>query len=143
MNSQPINILLVEDNSDHADLIIMALRENDIDYEVYVVYNAERALEFLDRKGEYTEAPFPSLILLDIKLPGMSGIELLARIKNNPDWRSIPVVMLTTSANDKDIVESYGFGANSYVIKPVEFERFVEVLRDLKIYWLITNRLPG
>ena len=142
MNQQPIEILLVEDNPDHRDLILMTFQENHIQNNIHYVSTGEAALDFLHQRGNYQDAPHPGLILLDIKLPGISGVEVLEKIKDDQQFKMIPVVMLTTSANDKDIVESYGNGANSYVVKPVEYEQFVETLRDLQFYWVITNHLP-
>lgn len=142
MNNPPIDILLVEDNADHAELILMVLRENHIQNEVRVIPNAEAALDYLQRSLKEMDIPTPGLVLLDIKLPGMSGVELLQEIKGDTQLKPIPVVMLTTSANDKDIIESYNHGANSYVVKPVDYQQFVKVLQELKFYWLITNQLP-
>ncbi len=142
MPDEIIDILLVEDNPDHKELILMVLNENLVNNEVHDVSTAEAALDFLYQRGDYPDAPRPGLILLDIKLPGMNGIELLGAIKGDQHLKSIPVVMLTTSADDRDIVESYGYGANSYVIKPLEYEQFEKTLKQLKIYWLITNCLP-
>lgn len=143
MTKHPINILLVEDNPDHRDLILMSLRENRIQNEIFTKVTAEAALEYLQDCALDQDCLLPGLILLDIKLPGMSGIELLQLIKEDPTLQTIPVVMLTTSANDKDIVESYKHGANSYVVKPVDYQQFAKALKELKFYWLIINQLPS
>ena len=134
VNSQPIDILLVEDNPDHVELILEALRNNHILNEVHVATDGEKALDFLCQRGEYTDAPRPRLILLDIKLPKVNGIEVLRRIKADLKLKSIPVVMLTTSAGEEEIVKSYSCGANSYVVKPVDFEQFTEAVRQLGFY---------
>lgn len=142
MEKKPVDILLIEDNPDHAELILMVLKENHIHNEVHVEATAEDGLEYLNRSEVDAEVPRPGLILLDIKLPGMSGVECLQVIKNDPRFKTIPIIMLTTSADDKDIIESFGNGANSYVVKPVDYQQFVKVLQELKFYWLITNHLP-
>ncbi|MEA3339630.1 MAG: response regulator [Chloroflexota bacterium] len=137
-----VDILLVEDNPDHVELILKALRDNDVLNQVHVVTNGEEALDFLYQRGEYAGAPRPGLVLLDIKLPRMDGIEVLRRIKADADLKSIPVVMLTTSVSDEEMVESYDYGANSYIVKPVDFEQFVEVIKELKLYWPTINSSP-
>ncbi len=142
MDRKSVDILLIEDNPDHVELILKALRGNNLLNEVHVVVSGEEALEFLYQRGKYTETPRPGLILLDIKLPGMDGIEFLRRIKADPNLKSIPVVMLTTSAGEKEILESYNCGANSYIVKPVDFEQFVKVIKDFKLYWVLVNSLP-
>lgn len=142
MNPRPVDILLIEDNPDHAELIIKALRNNGVLNEMHVVTSGEAAMDFLSQQGAYANAARPGLILLDIKLPGMDGIEFLRWIKADPKLKPIPVVMLTTSAGEKEIVESYRWGANSYIVKPVDFEQFVKVIKDVKLYWMVVNSLP-
>lgn len=143
MNPQPVDILLVEDNADHVELILKALRNNNILNQVHVASNGEEALDFLYQRGNYADAPRPGLILLDIKLPGVDGIEVLRLIKADVKLRQIPVVMLTTTSDEKEVVKSYSLGANSYIVKPVDFEHFIKVIKDLKLYWLIINSLPA
>lgn len=143
MNPQPVDILLVEDNADHVELILKALRNNNILNEVHVASNGEEALDFLYQRGNYADAPRPGLILLDIKLPGVDGIEVLRLIKADVKLRQIPVVMLTTTSDVKEVVKSYSLGANSYIVKPVDFEHFIKVIKDLKLYWFIINSLPA
>jgi len=143
MNPQPVDILLVEDNADHVELILKALRNNNILNEVHVASNGEEALDFLYQRGNYADAPRPGLILLDIKLPGVDGIEVLRLIKADVKLRQIPVVMLTTTSDEKEVVKSYSLGANSYIVKPVDFEHFIKVIKDLKLYWFIINSLPA
>lgn len=140
MDPQSVDILLVEDNPDHVELILRTLRENNVVNQVHVVTNGEEALDFLYQRGKYADAPRPVLILLDIKLPRVDGIEVLRRIKADPELRSIPVVMLTTSAGEQEIVESYSCGANSYIVKPLDFDQFVKAIKALKLYWLVVNR---
>jgi two-component system response regulator len=142
MDKKSVDILLIEDNTDHVELILKALRDNNVLNEVHVVASGEEAIDFLYQRGEYANAAQPGLILLDIKLPGIDGIELLRRIKADPKLKPIPVVMLTTSAGEKEIVESYNCGANSYIVKPVDFEHFVKVIKELKLYWMVVNSLP-
>ena len=142
MGQKSVDILLVEDNADHVELIVKALRNNNVLNEVHVVTSGEEAMDALHQRGSYFDKARPGLILLDIKLPGMDGIEFLRRIKADPKLKPIPVVVLTTSAGEKEIVESYSCGANSYIVKPVDFEQFVKVIKDLKLYWLVVNSLP-
>ena len=140
MDPQSVDILLVEDNPDHVELILRTLRENNVVNQVHVVTNGEEALDFLYQRGKYADAPRPGLILLDIKLPRVDGIEVLRQIKADPELKSMPVVMLTTSAGEQEILESYSCGANSYIIKPLDFDQFVKAIKTLKLYWLVVNR---
>jgi two-component system response regulator len=141
-NLRSVDFLLVEDNPDHVELILKVLQDNNILNLVHVVTNGEKALDFIYQREEYADAPRPGLILLDIKLPRVDGTEVLRRIKADPKLESIPVVMLTSSVSEQEMVESYSRGANSYIIKPVGFEQFTEVIKDLKLYWLVVNVLP-
>ena len=124
------------------ELIIRVLQDNNVLNEVYVVTNGEDALDFLYQRGAYADARRPGLILLDIKLPRVDGIEVLRQIKADAKLKAIPVVMLTTSAGEREMVESYHYGANSYIVKPVDFEQFVKAIKELKLYWLVLNSLP-
>jgi len=142
MGPKSVDILLIEDNPDHVELILKALRDNNVLNEVHVVSDGEEALEFLYQRGKYMEAPRPGLILLDIRLPGMDGIEFLRQIKADPKLKLLPVVVLSTSEEKKDIMGCYGCGANSYIVKPVDFRQFEKVIKDLKLYWLVVNSLP-
>ncbi len=142
MDRKSVDILLIEDNPDHVELILKALRGNNLLNEVHVVASGEEAIDFVYQRGGYANVARPGLILLDIKLAGMDGIEFLRRIKADPKLKPIPVVMLTTSAGEKEIAESYNCGANSYIVKPVDFERFVKVIKELKLYWMVVNSLP-
>ena len=145
MKGKPVDILLVEDNPDHVELTIKALKQNNILNEVYVVNDGQEALDFMYHRGKYADEknfPRPGLILLDIKLPKVDGIEVLKQLKDDPQFKSIPVIMLTTSDRDEEIAKSYAGGANSYVVKPMDFEEFMKKVRELKLYWTITNSLP-
>ena len=145
MQGKPVDILLVEDNPDHAELTIKALKQNNVSNEVYVVNDGQEALDFMYHQGKYADEkdfPRPGLILLDIKLPKVDGIEVLKQLKDDPQFKSIPVIMLTTSDRDEEIAKSYADGANSYVVKPMDFEEFMKKVRELKLYWTITNSLP-
>lgn len=137
-----ISILLVEDNQDHAELTLKALENGN---RVVWVKDGEEALDYLQRRGRFATngaAPRPGLILLDVNLPKVSGHEVLKRVKADDDLRSIPVVMLTTSDRDEEVAASYRSGVNSFVTKPVRFSDFVERIKALKGYWVVTNRLP-
>jgi len=144
-NAQPVNIILIEDNEDHAILIQKALRDNGVVNDIRVLSTGEQALDYLLRRGAYADAatsPRPGLILLDIRLPGIDGFEVLKTIKQDADLKVIPVVMLTASARDNDIAAGYANGANSYVQKPVDFAKFLETVKKLRMYWLLVNELP-
>lgn len=137
-----VPILLVEDNVDHAELTMRALRDGNVLNEVFWVKDGEEALEFLYRRGRWSNgarAPKPGLVLLDIKLPKLDGHGVLRHIKSDPELRTIPVVMLTTTTREEEIAESYQAGANSFVSKPVQFVEFVEKVRTVKLYWVLTN----
>jgi two-component system response regulator len=142
MGPRSVDILLVEDNADHVELIVKALRDSNVLNKVHAVISGEEAMDFLCQRGAYVDSAQPGLILLDIKLPGMDGIELLKWIKADPKLKPIPVVVLSTSASDREIMESYRHGANSYVVKPVDFKHFAKVIKELKLYWMGVNRLP-
>jgi CheY-like chemotaxis protein len=145
MKGKPVDILLVEDNPDHAELTLKALKQNNILNEVYWVSDGQEALDFMYHRGKYADektSPRPGLILLDIRLPKVDGLEVLKQLKADPQLKSIPVIMLTTSDRDEEVAESYGAGANSYVVKPMDFEDFMKKVRDLRLYWTITNSLP-
>jgi two-component system response regulator len=140
-----VPILLVEDNEDHVILIKKALRDNGLVNDIRVVTSGEAALDYLSRAGEYADpasSPRPGLVLLDLKLPGIDGIEVLKTIKQDARLRLIPVVMLTTSASESEVVASYNYGANSYIQKPVDFAKFVNTVRSLHMYWLLLNTPP-
>ena len=135
------HILLVEDNPDDEALTIRAFKKNDIHHKIAVVRDGAEAVDHLlaiDRG----DAPAPVLILLDLKLPKVDGIEVLRQTKADPRTRMIPIVILTSSTQDKDIVESYQLGVNSYMQKPVDFQQFTESVHQLGLYWLVYNQPP-
>jgi two-component system response regulator len=137
-----LSILLVEDNQDHAELTLKALQNGN---QVFWVKDGQEALDFLERKNRWADAnaaPRPGLILLDINLPKVGGHEVLRRIKADESLRSIPVVMLTTSDRDEEVAATYRAGVNSFVTKPVRFSDFIDRIKNVKGYWVLTNRLP-
>ena len=138
-------ILLVEDNPDDEMLTIRALKKNNILNEVIVVRDGAQALDYLFAEGEYAGRDLdnrPEVILLDLKLPKISGLEVLKRIKSDERTKLLPVVVLTTSTEDQDLISSYEFGANSYIRKPVDFDQFIQAIGQLGLYWLVLNEAP-
>lgn len=136
-----LDILLVEDNSDHARLCMRALSDGQLVNPVHWVKDGQQALDYLFPGGTSTPSP-PGLILLDINLPKVSGLDVLKRVKTDERLRIVPVIMLTTSDRDEEVVRSYGSGANSFITKPVKFGEFSEKVRSLKLYWMLVNRGP-
>jgi len=143
MNHAPIEILLVEDNPGDVRLTKEALRESKVSTRMHVVLDGVQALAFLHREGEYATVPRPDLILLDLNLPRKSGREVLAEIKGNEDLRRIPVVILTTSQAEQDIIETYNLHANAYVNKPVDLDQFIKVVKSIEDFWFEIVRLPN
>jgi two-component system response regulator len=138
-------ILLVEDNPDDEELTLRALKKNNIGNELFVVHDGAEALEFLFCTGAYAERDprkKPDVILLDLKLPKVDGLEVLRRIRAEESTRLLPVVILTSSKEEQDRINGYKLGANSYVRKPVDFTEFVDAVRQLGLYWLILNEAP-
>lgn len=139
-------ILLVEDNPDDEALTLRALKKNDFQNEVIVARDGAQALDYLFATGEHEEehatGVVPQLVLLDLKLPRVNGLEVLRRIRADERTRLLPVVILTSSREQRDLVEGYGCGANSYIRKPVDFGQFVEAVRQLGLYWLVLNETP-
>jgi two-component system, response regulator len=145
MDLEQIEILLVEDNPADAEMTLRALRRNNLANKVYWVKDGEQALDYMFRNGAYAERGpniEPKLILLDIKMPKVDGIEVLRRLKANETTRTVPVVVMTSSNEERDVVESYRLGVNSYIVKPVQFEAFLETVAKIGLYWVITNRVP-
>ena len=146
MASSGVEILLVEDNNDDEDLTLHAFKKHNLTNKVHVVRDGAEALEFIFCTGRYANRRIterPKVILLDIKLPLVDGLEVLRRIKEDERTRTIPVVMLTSSREERDLFESYRLGVNSYITKPVDFEQFTEAARSLGMYWLLLNRPPA
>jgi two-component system response regulator len=142
MSKQPI--LLVEDNLNDVELTLRALERNNIANHVVVAHDGDEALQLLfgGRSGQEKLMVLPQLILLDIKLPKVDGLDVLRRIREDEHTRFIPVVMLTSSQEEQDLLTSYTYGANSYIRKPVDFTAFVEAVRQLGVYWLLLNEVP-
>ena len=138
-----IEILLVEDNADEAELTMEALQEGKMRTRIHWVEDGEEAMQFLRRKGRHVNAPRPDLVLLDLRLPKMSGQEVLAEIKQNPLWKRIPVVIMTSSEDEKDILGAYDRHANCYVTKPVDLDKFMAAVRSIEDFWLALVRLPA
>ena len=137
-------ILLVEDNDDDAELALLAFRKSKVKNEILRVRDGVEALDFLYCRGEHAQRTpgMPEVVLLDLNLPRMDGLELLRCLRADPATKLIPVVILTSSSEDQDVLRSYDLGANSYVRKPVNFEQFVEAARHLGLYWLVLNQPP-
>ena len=141
-----VEILIVEDTSEDLDLALRALRKAKITNRIQVAHDGEEALEFIFCEGPFAERKMedgPKVILLDLKLPKIDGLEVLQRIKSDPRTKSIPVVVLTSSREQNDVVESYNLGVNSYIVKPVNFEQFSEAVQKLGMYWLLINHPPS
>jgi len=141
----PAEILLVEDNPQDAELTLHALKKHRLANHINLVRDGEEALDFIFARSKYSSrknAKPPKVIFLDLKLPKVNGLEVLAEIKSNPLTKKIPVVILTSSAEDPDIKSAYELGANSYVVKPVEFESFVQAVSNTGLFWLLVNEVP-
>ncbi len=140
-----VEILLVEDNPNNVELTLIALKENKLANNVQIAHDGEEALEFIFSTGKYSGRDInlkPKVILLDLKLPKVDGIEVLRKIRSDERTKTIPVVVLTSSKEERDIVETYKLGVNSYIVKPVQFENFVKVVKELGLYWLVVNQPP-
>ena len=140
-----LDILLVEDNETDAELCMRALKKHNLANDVVWVKDGAEALDFIFRTGSYAGVPNhvrPKVILLDLRLPKVDGIEVLRRLKSDEATREIPVAVLTSSKEDRDLKECYRLGVNSYIAKPVEFDQFVDTIAKLGLYWLVINRVP-
>jgi two-component system response regulator len=145
-NPDAIEIILIEDNPHDAELVLRALKKHGLTNKLQLLQDGAEALDFIFATGAYAERDLnhrPKLILLDLKLPKVDGLEILRRLKGDERTRSIPVVVMTSSQEEKDIVESYSLGVNSYIVKPVDFDKFVQSVADLGLYWLLLNKVPG
>jgi CheY-like chemotaxis protein len=142
MNAEPQEIMLIEDNLDHAELAMRSLKEHRVANVVRHFTDGESALDYLFHRNQFagTAAPRPMLILLDLRIPKVDGLEVLAQVKTSEETSTIPVVVLTTSEAERDLASAYQHHANSYVVKPVDFAKFGELMNDLGFYWLAWNR---
>lgn len=143
MNSDELDILLVEDNQDDIDLALHALRREKLANRIFVARDGEEALDFLFCRGTFASRSFdhpPKLVLLDLKLPKVDGMEVLKQLKNDPRTKTIPIVIMTSSREERDLVNTYNLGANSYIQKPVDFEQFRNTVKTAGLYWLVINQ---
>jgi two-component system, response regulator len=141
-----MEILLVEDNPEDVEITLRAFKKYNLSNKIHVLRDGEEALECIFCTGRYADrsvGSHPRLILLDLKLPKVDGIEILQRCKADPRTKRIPVVILTSSREERDLVDGYNFGVNSYVVKPVDFSHFTEAVRQLGLYWMVINQLPS
>lgn len=143
IRGEPIEILLVEDSPDDADLTMDALRDGRVRNRITHVEDGMQAMAFLRREGKYADAPRPDLILLDLNLPKKSGREVLAEVKQDPDLRRIPVVIMTSSDDEKDILAAYNLYVNCYVTKPVDLDQFIGVVKSIEQFWFTIVKLPA
>ncbi len=142
---QIVDLLLIEDRPEDAELALMALQESHMANSILWLKNGEEALDFLFARNEYVDRkglPLPKMVLLDLKMPKIDGIEVLRELRSNPDTAAIPVVVLTTSREQQDLYEAYKLNVNSYIVKPVNFDGFMKSVRDIGFYWLILNEPP-
>ncbi len=145
MNGDALVILLVEDNADHAELIMRCFEEHRVANRVYHLSDGETALHYLTGVAAYadrTQYPLPHLILLDLRIPKIDGLQVLTRIKKDDQLRQIPVVVLSSSENEKDLLTAYENYVNSYVVKPLDFQKFMQLMEELNFYWLGWNKVP-
>lgn len=145
MNLGELDILLVEDNQDDMDLALHALQRGKVANRIFVVRDGEEALDFLFCRGNYAERSFehpPKLVLLDLKLPKVNGMEVLKLIKSDARTKTIPIVIMTSSKEERDLVSGYNLGANSFIQKPVDFDQFRDTIKTVGLYWLIINQPP-
>lgn len=146
MNSKENTILLVEDNPDDEALTLRAFKKSNLGNDVVVARDGVEALDYLFGTGAYAGRnpnELPHLVLLDLKLPKLDGLEVLERVRSNPITRLLPVVILTSSKEQEDLINSYSLGANSYIRKPVDFNQFIQAIQHLGLYWLVLNELPS
>jgi two-component system, response regulator len=145
MNPKELDILLVEDSQEDIDLALHSLRREKLANSIFIVRDGAEALDFLFCRGAFSERSFdhpPKLVLLDLKLPKVNGMEVLKQLKNDARTRTIPVVIMTSSKEERDLVAGYDLGVNSYIQKPVDFEQFRETVKTVGLYWLVTNQAP-
>jgi len=146
MRQRETTILLVEDNPDDELLTIRALNKNRLANEIVVAHDGAEALDYLFGTGAYADRDtrlMPTIILLDLRLPKIDGLEVLQRLRSDARTKSLPVIILTSSDEEQDIISSYELGANSYIRKPVDFDQFIKAIQQLELYWLVLNRSPS
>jgi CheY-like chemotaxis protein len=145
MQDSIVDILLVEDNPNDAELAIRALNNNNLANRIHWVKDGEEALDYIFYRGDYSNRRrhLPRVVLLDLRLPKLDGVEVLTAIRNNEETKKLPVVVLTSSKEERDLVETYKLGVNSFVAKPVAFDEFVKTVAELGFYWVLVNRLPA
>ncbi len=146
LDRKEVQILLVEDNPNDMELTLRALKKHNLANKVHVARDGVEALDYIFASGAHAEenvADLPKVILLDLKLPKVDGLEVLRKVKSDELTKMIPVVVLTSSREEKDMIESYKLGVNSYIVKPVDFDKFLRSVEELGLYWLLLNKLPG
>ena len=145
VSGRPLTILLVEDNPEHAELVIRSLEDHRVANDVHHLTDGESALDYLFRRGQWKDpeaSPRPNVLLLDLRLPRVDGLTVLKEIRTSPDLARLPVVVLTTSQAEVDVSRAYAHHANSYLVKPLDFEKFTHMMKDLGFYWLCWNHYP-
>ncbi len=145
INGEPVTVLLVEDNAAHAELVIRSFEDHRIANRIHHVSDGEEALDYLLRRGDYADpakSPKPHMVLLDLRLPKIDGLEVLKEIKSIKELEKIPTVIFTTSSAEVDVAKAYGYHANSYLVKPLNFEKFNQLMDDIGFYWLAWNHHP-
>ena len=145
INGEPVTVLLVEDNEAHAELVIRSFEDHRIANRIHHVSDGEEALDYLLRRGAYADpakSPTPHMVLLDLRLPRIDGLEVLKEIKSVKELEKIPTVIFTTSSAEVDVAKAYGYHANSYLVKPINFEKFNQLMDDIGFYWLAWNHHP-
>ncbi|MDQ2694838.1 MAG: response regulator [Pseudomonadota bacterium] len=142
--NQVARILLVEDDPRDAELALLALKDYRLANEIVLCHDGEEAMDYLCRRGQYSDRPAgnPLVVLLDLKLPKVDGLEVLHQIRADPQLRPLPVVILTSSREEQDLVRGYALGVNAFVVKPVRFDRFIEALKEISVFWLVINEPP-
>ena len=138
-------ILLVDDSRQDVELMLVALEEQNLANEVVVAHDGVEALDYFYRRGTFADRPeeHPAVVFLDLKMPKIDGLEVLRQVKNDPDLQRIPIVILTSSREEEDLIKSYDLRANAYVAKPVVFSSFIEVVKQLGLFWVLTNEVPS
>lgn len=144
-NYEQVEILYAEDNPADAELTLHTLKDRKVANNIVWVQDGAQALDFIKRRGKYANRTtgMPKIILLDLKMPKVDGIDVLKAIKSDPETQTIPVIIMTSSHEETDLVKSYKLGVNSYIVKPVDFEKFAQVIEEVGLYWLVSNKAPS